>query len=84
MQSQTFTVGHKRRIFYQPQGTVQTLLQHRKLLDSGQEEEDIGNRGDFSTDHFILSSHVRFSCYIWECPQNCLLWPKEVVEHNAV
>lgn len=39
VQSQTFTMGDKRRIFYQPQGTVQTLLQHRKLLDGGQEEK---------------------------------------------
>lgn len=29
-----------RRIFYQPEGTVQTLLQYRKLLDGGQEEKE--------------------------------------------
>lgn len=40
VQSQTFTMGDKRRIFYQPQGTIQTLLQHRKLLDGGQEEKE--------------------------------------------
>jgi len=52
---------------------------------------DTGNGGDFSTDHFILTSHEIFlfdqstsASHSWGHPQNCLLWPKEAVQHNAV